>query len=573
LLVRMNGEKSSSRRKSTRGSVSKGSVSKASVSKASAPKPPKETQNDRMYRQSVESETKIRSEIEQMTKTLSGLISGIDDRPARNTSVLEKLKEDITQEKENDKTKKQKKKRSGPGRNKNSLKDGPKRTISLDMPMEVFEEMQLGDLKDEIEENLPLEDFLLSQDFDEYLEDLQDLGVYESTDLAALEEADLHFITKMVHRSRMLWICTSIRGFFEDQGRRIPILEIDLSRRADRKTKSPEMENSFRSQDQNSGGAEDRAETPDIEGSRQKISENPPKKAGRKAPPVLKKKVAEVSEIDEPSEQTLQEDEQTKEDQIEDQVEDQKDDILDVGETEKNEEVLSLLPPQPSSMTRLVFKAGPFGITVYGTGAGLVVTHVEPEGAGNENGIEVGDHILELNGILVKPDISDRDFVEQLMSLSRPVVIGFSRNGRELFTDKSVEPKPENQITVGGVSMDEVDPAKDLAELLPSTGLGEYVDVLKDMGADKMEDLAYLRRSDLQDLEIQMQPSDKKKLLELGLVAFLTKEGLADCVAYIRSVGVDMVDDLVYLKQSDVALMDLNQDYKRRLLRVLDRDH
>ena len=48
------------------------------------------------------------------------------------------------------------------------------------------------------------------------------------------------------------------------------------------------------------------------------------------------------------------------------------------------------------------------------------------------------------------------------------------------------------------------------------------------MGADKMEDLAYLRRSDLQDLDMEIHPTDKKKLLELGLVAFLTKEGLAE---------------------------------------------
>lgn len=52
-----------------------------------------------------------------------------------------------------------------------------------------------------------------------------------------------------------------------------------------------------------------------------------------------------------------------------------------------------------------------------------------------------------------------------------------------------------------------------------------------------------------QDLDMEIAPADKKKLLELGLVAFLTKEGLGACVAYIRSVGVDMVDDLVYLKQ------------------------
>ena len=42
------------------------------------------------------------------------------------------------------------------------------------------------------------------------------------------------------------------------------------------------------------------------------------------------------------------------------------------------------LPPQPAGVTRLIFGSGPFGVTVYGTGNGLVVTHVEPEGSGAE---------------------------------------------------------------------------------------------------------------------------------------------------------------------------------------------
>ena len=118
----------------------------------------------------------------------------------------------------------------------------------------------------------------------------------------------------------------------------------------------------------------------------------------------------------------------------------------------------------------------------------------------------------------------------------------------------------------------QVDPEKNLSDLFPGAGLEIYLDALKEMGAEKMEDLAYLRRSDLQDLDMEIAPADKKKLLELGLVAFLTKEGLGACVAYIRSVGVDMVDDLVYLKQSDVALMDLKQEYKDKLMDVLGRE-
>ena len=191
--------------------------------------------------------------------------------------------------------------------------------------------------------------------------------------------------------------------------------------------------------------------------------------------------------------------------------------------------------------------------------------------------------MVELNGVPVSSTISDREFVEQLMSLSRPVVLGFTRQGKDYNTaaeddqraaamaNEGAPATPEGYM-VGGISMDEVDPEKNLADLFPGAGLDIYLDALKEMGAEKMEDLAYLRRSDLQDLEIEIAPADKKKLLELGLVAFLTKEGLGACVAYIRSVGVDMVDDLVYLKQSDVALMDIKQEYKDKLMDVLGRD-
>ena len=48
--------------------------------------------------------------------------------------------------------------------------------------------------------------------------------------------------------------------------------------------------------------------------------------------------------------------------------------------------------------------------------------------------VEVGDHVVELNGVPVSPTISDREFVEQLMSLSRPVVLGFTRQGKDYIT-------------------------------------------------------------------------------------------------------------------------------------------
>lgn len=46
----------------------------------------------------------------------------------------------------------------------------------------------------------------------------------------------------------------------------------------------------------------------------------------------------------------------------------------------------------------------------------------------------MGDHVVELNGVEVSPSISDREFVEQLMSKSRPVVLGFTRNGKDFAT-------------------------------------------------------------------------------------------------------------------------------------------
>jgi hypothetical protein len=54
------------------------------------------------------------------------------------------------------------------------------------------------------------------------------------------------------------------------------------------------------------------------------------------------------------------------------------------------------LPPQPAGVTRLIFGSGPFGVTVYGTGNGLVVTHVEPEGSGAEQRVEVREWMLHV---------------------------------------------------------------------------------------------------------------------------------------------------------------------------------
>jgi hypothetical protein len=79
----------------------------------------------------------------------------------------------------------------------------------------------------------------------------------------------------------------------------------------------------------------------------------------------------------------------------------------------------------------------------------------------------VGDHVVELNGVPVSPTISDREFVEQLMSLSRPVVLGFTRQGKDFVAAAREEeeanraagsgaPATPEGYMVGGISMDEV---------------------------------------------------------------------------------------------------------------------
>ena len=89
------------------------------------------------------------------------------------------------------------------------------------------------------------------------------------------------------------------------------------------------------------------------------------------------------------------------------------------------------LPAQPFGITRLLFGPTPFGITCHGNGHALVVTHVEASGQGVEKGVQVGDHIIEVNGSFVDQTMSDKEFVEILASLGRPVVLGLSRRGMD----------------------------------------------------------------------------------------------------------------------------------------------
>lgn len=588
--------------------------------------------DDRELRTSIDHESKIRDQIAKLTGQLEDVLEKTEQSGANpSLPILMELEENHSTEAE---------KRKAP-RKKKSLKDkdGPKRTISVQLPPEVFEKIQQDELRDDMEANKTLENFLASQGLESYTNVLKRRGFKTINDLANLNEDDIDFKVKPVHKTRLLFVASSQRTFMEEDGKSVPetkkVKPADPDPEDEPKKTGPKRSAGRKPTKARPGakagrGAGAAKKTPPSKaagakkaGAKSPGRKPPPKKSvGSKKPaasdkPKKETPVAAVEKVEPPVADAKDKDEVIADDvsesltkptseasesiQVEEpdevaEVEAQDDELIDptfevteLNETEFPEypEIVSIpglaLPPQPPNITRLVFGNGPFGITVYGTGNGLVVTHVEPEGSGAEMRVEVGDHVVELNGVEVPPNISDREFVEQLMSKARPVVLGFKRNGKD-FTSANLEmmddvddtqladADQQETYTVGGISMDEIDPEKNLADLFPSAGLEIYLDALKEMGAEKMEDLAYLRRSDLMDLDIDIAPADKKKLLELGLVAFLTKEGLADCVAYIRSVGVDMVDDLVYLKQSDVALMDLKQEYKDRLMDVLGRD-
>jgi len=520
-------------------------------------------EQERILRNSIDHESKIRDQIAALTGKLEGVLSKAETSDG-GASVMDKIIEENKM-----KPKKAPKK-------KVSLKDGPKRTISVQLPPEIFEKIQQDELRDEMERNLDLAGFMADQGLDEYTEVLKRRGFKNVKDLAKLEEGDIDFKVKPVHKTRLMWVATTQKLFLQEDGEALPeVTKVKVDPAEDPQPKKPPPK-----------------KKPPKKAPPGK--KPPPKKAAppkKKAPPP--KKAAGDADAAEPAEaEETAPAEPAPAAEIDGEIPEDEEEDFDqmIGDDDypiiEGDVVGIELPPQPVGVTRLIFGSGPFGVTVYGTGNGLVVTHVEPEGSGAEQRVEVGDHVVELNGVPVAPTISDREFVEQLMSLSRPVVLGFTRQGKDFATaiadeqaahqamaeiDAGAAQTPDDYM-VGGISMDEVDPEKNLADLFPGAGLEMYLEALKEMGAEKMEDLAYLRRSDLQDLEMEIAPADKKKLLELGLVAFLTKEGLGACVAYIRSVGVDMVDDLVYLKQSDVALMDLKQEYKDKLMDVLGRE-
>jgi hypothetical protein len=68
-----------------------------------------------------------------------------------------------------------------------------------------------------------------------------------------------------------------------------------------------------------------------------------------------------------------------------------------------------------------------FGVTIAATGNGLLVTYVEPSGAGHAQRVAVGDYLVRQDGAAVPRGIGDAAFVAQLVALGRPVELGFAR--------------------------------------------------------------------------------------------------------------------------------------------------
>lgn len=68
-----------------------------------------------------------------------------------------------------------------------------------------------------------------------------------------------------------------------------------------------------------------------------------------------------------------------------------------------------------------------FGVTIASTANGLLVTYVEPDGAGEQQGVEVGDYLIKQDDELVPRNLSDAVFVARLIALARAVDLGFAR--------------------------------------------------------------------------------------------------------------------------------------------------
>mmetsp|Transcript_12330 Transcript_12330/g.15863 ORF Transcript_12330/g.15863 Transcript_12330/m.15863 type:complete len:112 (-) Transcript_12330:318-653(-) len=70
----------------------------------------------------------------------------------------------------------------------------------------MFEKIQQGDLRVEMESNEDLDIFLADQGLEEYADILMDKGFERVLDLSKLKEKDIDFEIKKKHKTRLLWL-------------------------------------------------------------------------------------------------------------------------------------------------------------------------------------------------------------------------------------------------------------------------------------------------------------------------------------------------------------------------------
>jgi hypothetical protein len=68
-----------------------------------------------------------------------------------------------------------------------------------------------------------------------------------------------------------------------------------------------------------------------------------------------------------------------------------------------------------------------FGVRVATTRNGLLVTYIEPNQLGDQQGVCIGDYLIKQDNAPVPVGIADGAFASQLRALGRPVILGFAR--------------------------------------------------------------------------------------------------------------------------------------------------
>ena len=227
-------------------------------------------------------------------------------------------------------------------------------------------------MREELQRNSDLAGFLADQGLEDYTKVLQRRGFKNISDLSKLEEADIDFKVKPVHKTRLLWVATTQKMFLEEDGKALP--DVDKVKADPKDDPVPERKTPMAKR------PPPKKKAPPGKGKKAA----PAKKAAptKKAPPPKKKTAAAPGADEAPAEEERPEE---MEPTIAEPMSDEDPEFTDDDYPIIEGDVVGIeLPPQPAGVTRLIFGSGPFGVTVYGTGNGLVVTHVEPEGSGAE---------------------------------------------------------------------------------------------------------------------------------------------------------------------------------------------